>query len=283
MAKVRKQFVKKKRRAVVKKTRELRDQMVEIGDEEGGIKLSIYGRSKTGKTRFACTFPKPLMLIGAAGYGTEKGTRSLGRMKGSKFFPLGNSEQISQLAEIVLEDGYKTVVLDTAGGLQERVVDEYLKRDESVKRDWRTVPKGDWVPINGRTIQRIRCLLDLADQDKINTVIIAHERSFNAESESDLIFPTIGSALTPGVAGWLNAACDFVCQTHIREQTVSQTVTIGRKETTTSRKTGRMEYCLRTGPHPVYITGFRVPMGVKLPDDVVDPSYEKVLNVIEGG
>ena len=257
--------------------------MVEIGDEEEGVKLNVYGRGKTGKTRFACTFPQRLMLIGAAGLGTEKGTKSLGRMKGSKFFPLGHSEEIEELAVIAVEDEYASIILDTAGGLQERVVDEYLSREASVKKDWRTVPKGDWVPINAKTIQRLRCLLDLADQHGKHVVIIAHERNFGDEaSDNEFLLPSVGSALTPGVAGWLDGACDYICGTFIREATEMRQVKLAGKKKAVARKTGGMEYCLRVGPHPVFKTGFRLPPGVELPDVIVDPTYAKVASLIQG-
>ncbi len=37
-----------------------------------GVKFLGYGPPKTGKTRLACTFPKPMLLIG-----TEDGTKSV--------------------------------------------------------------------------------------------------------------------------------------------------------------------------------------------------------------
>ena len=30
----------------------------------GGLKVLVFGQSKTGKTRFSSTFPKPLLIIG---------------------------------------------------------------------------------------------------------------------------------------------------------------------------------------------------------------------------
>ena len=36
------------------------------------VRMSLYGGPKTGKTRFACTFPKPLLIMG-----TEEGTASV--------------------------------------------------------------------------------------------------------------------------------------------------------------------------------------------------------------
>lgn len=240
-----------------------------------GIKLLIYGHGKTGKTRLACTFPKPLLLIGAAGFGTEKGTRSVSTVKGIDFIGLEVSEEIEELVKL---RNYESFVLDTAGGLQERVVNEFTEHDPQVRKDWRHVSRGDWGPINSRTMERLRCLLDAADNQGKSTIIVAHERAFNVEVENnDLLFPHVGAALTPGVSGWLDGAVDYIGQCYIREETKQQSIS---KTLKVAVGTGRMQYCLRVGPHPVYRTGFRVPVGVKIPDTIANPSYHKINELI---
>jgi len=254
--------------------------IIPVSQVSDGIKMLLYGQSKAGKTRLACTFPKPLLLIGVAGYGTEKGTRSVSTIKGVSFIALENSEELEVL---VNEDQYNTFVLDTAGGLQERVVNEFTGHDPTVRRDWRHVSKGDWGPINSRTMQRLRCVLDAAELRGKSVVIIAHERTFDADNEgSELITPHVGAALTPGVCGWLDGVVDYIGQCFIREQVVTKKLSVGGRKINRDAKTGRMEYCLRVGPHPVYKTGFRVPIGTQLPDVLVDPDFDKLYRLIQG-
>jgi len=222
-------------------------------------------------------------LIGAAGYGTERGTKSLGKLPGANFFALNDTELILELAKMAVEDSYKTVVLDTAGGMQERVINEFYNLDESAgAKDWRKVSRGDWGPINSRTVERIRSLLDLNEHHGINVVIIAHERTFNDDSEGDLIRPTVGSALTPGVAGFLNGACDCICQTFVQKRIVQKKIQVANKTTTISSDTGNIDFCLRTRQHPVYTAGFRVPPRIQLPEYITDPSYDKVIALMKG-
>lgn len=283
MVKVVKQRVKKKtaKKVVARRSGGVLDRIIPISQVDEGIKFLIYGIGKTGKTRIACGFPKPLLLIGVAGYGTEKGTRSVKTVRGAKFVPLEESEEVEELVE---QDEFKTYVLDTAGGLQERVVNEYTKQDPLVRRDWRQVNKGDWGPINSKTMERLRCLLDAADLRGKNVVIIAHERAFNAEGESgDLLFPHVGASLTPGVASWLDGAVDYIGQCFIREGVETKDVSMAGKTVKVDVKTGDMEYCLRVGPHPVYKTGFRVPVGTVLPDVIVDPNFSKINKLINQG
>ena len=267
------------RKRTTKKSRSVVDRIKPVSQVDGGCKFLVYGQGKTGKTRFACSFPKPLLLIGVAGYGTEKGTRSVSTIKGVEFVPLEESEEIEDLVEL---DKYASYVLDTAGGLQERIVNEYTKHKPSVNKDWRHVGKGDWSPINSRTMERLRSLLDLADFQGKHVVIIAHERAFSVEAESnDLLFPHVGAALTPAVSGWLDGAVDYIGQCFVREGTTTKKTKIGGKHIDRQVKTDKMEYCLRTGANPVYRTGFRVPIGRKLPDAIINPTYREILKLIK--
>ena len=241
----------------------------------GGVKLLVYGRGKTGKTRMACTFPKKVLVIG-----TEDGTRSVSNVKGVDFVQLESSNELDELVELLKGGEYASACLDTAGGLQDLVLKEYLGLTEIVlQKSWGLVKQKDWGPINAQTKKRLHTFLGLAQSHGLNIVITAHERQFDSDSESDLIFPTIGAALTPGVTGWLNGAVECICQTFIREEMKAKQLT---KNTTTSKPTGKSEYCLRVGPHPIFMTGSRVPVGVELPDAIVDPSYEKIRKYIEG-
>ena len=124
----------------------------------------------------------------------------------------------------------------------------------------------------------LRALLDL----DANVVIVAQEREFGTDNDTNLIMPTVGAALTPSVTGWLNPACDYIFQTFIRGRMIQKQVKIGKKTTMKSVRGQGVEFCLRTGPDEVYTTKFRVPKGHELPEVVVDPDYNKIMAIIEG-
>ena len=280
MPKVVKQSVKKKSAKHTTKATGILSRIVAVEDMPStGIKMCLYGRGKTGKTSAACTFPKPLLVIG-----TENGTKSVKKVKGVKFFPLLESSEIDELAEAIPSE-YASVVLDTAGGLQDMIMKEILGLDDiPVEKSWGMAVREQWQSCGVQTKERLRRLLDLADKHGTHVVIIAHERNFNDEGGSDLLFPTVGAALTPSTAGWLNGACDYLCQTFLREQTVKKDVKVaGKKGATMLRKTGKVEYCLRVGPHPVYMTGFRRSHSEDetMPDVLVNPDYDKICELID--
>jgi hypothetical protein len=247
---------------------------------DDGMKVTLYGRGKTGKTSLACSFPKPLLILG-----TEDGTKSVRTIKQVDFLRVTHSSQVDEV--VAYQSEYRTIVLDTAGGLQDMIMKEILGLDDSpVEKSWGMAGREQWQSCGVQTKERLRVLLNLADTAGINVIIVAHERNFNDEGGSDLISPTVGAALTPSTAGWLNGASDYLCQTFIREQTVKKSVKLGSKgETSMVSRTGRAEYCLRVGPHPIYMTGFRRVHveGEVMPDVIVDPTYDKIRKVIEQG
>lgn len=254
----------------------------------GGLKVSVYGRGKTGKTRLACTFPKPLLLIG-----TEDGTKSVLGVEGVDFVKITSGSELTELTDY-LRDGsggkYKSAVLDHGGGLQDITLKEVLKLDDiPLQSSWGMAQRGDWQTVAQQWKERVRPLLDLADTRDMNIVIIAHERNFKEDDDnkaSDVMFPSIGPALTPSITAWLNGACDYICNTFIREQEVEEKrqSKIGNqvKETVIRKKTNVKEYCLRVGPHPIVMTGFRLKPGIVLPDMIVDANYAKILALIQG-
>ena len=269
-------------------------------DVETGIKILEYGRGKTGKTRFASSFPKPMLIVG-----TEDGTKSIcsgsrakgtlksgapiralllgGKETGIDFVRILRSDDTDEIVALVPKNGYKTVVNDTAGGVQDTILKEILNLDNApVQKSWGLTDMQTWGVVGMQFKERMRQLLDLADRHGTNVVVIAHERNFNESGSSDVMVASVGAALTPSAAAWLNAACDYICQTYIREQSVTEKKQQGSATINVTRKTGRKEYCLRVGPHEIFMTGFRLPPGVELPDSIVNPTYEKIAALIRG-
>ncbi len=242
--------------------------------DSGGLKLSLYGRSKTGKTRLISTFPKPVLIIGA-----EDGTRSIRNVPKVDFVLIERSDEIGPLLDRAAGLGYATVAVDTASALQDLILCEILGLTElPAQRSWGMASREQYGQCGLQMKTILRKVLELP----LNVVITAHERNFNDEGGSDLIMPSVGSALSPSVAGWLNGASEYICQTFIRERSERKVTKVGTKEVATSMKTGEAEYCLRVGPHAVFMTGFRLPVGQTLPDVIVDPHYDKIAKIAYG-
>ena len=260
--------------------------------DSGGIKVSLYGRGKTGKTRLISTFPKPIIIIGG-----EDGTRSIRTINGIDFIPViidgsknppknGKFIYLNEMEDFIDEirsSKYATAAIDTASSLSDIFLANILGLSEiPAQKSWGMASREDY----GQLGMQMKTVLRKVLQLPTNVVITAHERNFDDDMDSDLIFPSVGSALSPAVAGWLDGAAEYICQTFIREETETTEIVIGKGSTATKEKvinkTGNCEYCLRMGPHPVYKTGFRLPPGFTLPDFTANPTYEKIMQITNG-
>mgnify|MGYP000685769143 CR=1 FL=1 len=278
------------RKPLAKKTsaRTMLDQLTTVKEHDsGGLHMSLYGRGKTGKTRLISTFPKPIAILGA-----EDGTKSIQnvdgvyfvrvvlnkpKQKGVKYILI---DELQQFVEEVRDSDFKTVAVDTASHLQDLYLAQILGLDKiPEQKDWGMATIKEYGELGLKMKTVLWEILGL----KQNVVITAHEKNFNEGNESDSLLPSIGSALGSSTSAWLNGAVDYVCQTFIREETKTvKKKGLKGKVIVKKEKTGRCEYCLRTGPSPIYITGFRLPPESILPDVIVNPTYRKIMDVIEG-
>lgn len=288
MPTVRKQQAKKAKRPAKKKTKRSRKQGAKKGVLERigpvqlkrvGYKVSVYGRSGTGKTTFACTFPKPLLLIGV-----EDGTKSVHNVKGVDFVPIDNSGELTEVVEFLADSNYKTAVLDTASALQSLILKEILELDElPAQLDWGLARREEWGQCALQTKERLRSLIELVEKCGMHIVINSQEREFSMDNEESIILPYVSAALTPSVTGWLDPECDYIVQTFKRPKTRVKEVKVGKKRVKKEIKTGEIEYCLRTGPHEVYTTKFRLPRGIELPQAIADPAFKSMEQLIKQG
>lgn len=243
----------------------------------GGIKMSIYGRSKTGKTRLGASFPKPVLIMGS-----EDGTQSIRATDKVDFVKIQHSSECRVVIENAVSLGYKTFFVDTASTLHDIILAEILGVEKIPPQNyWGMATRDQYA----QAAMKIKTILREAIALPMNVLIAAHERNFNEDTEgSEILTPVVGSSLTPSVCRWLNGAVDYICQTFIRaEMRENRTEVPGEEEVHISYETtGKAEYCLRIGPHPIYTTGFRLPEGYTLPDVIVNPTYEKVAGVING-
>lgn len=262
------------------------DRIAPIGfDRDDGIKLLLYGRSGSGKTTLWATFPKPILAILCSGGSKPGELRSVDTAEHRKSIKQVVLEQSGEVRELtgylngIGSEAYKTVVLDHATGLQDLVLKEILGLDElPAQKTFGMATQQQYGQCTLQTKELLRALLGLSQ----NVVIVAQEREFNNDTESDLISPTVGAGLSPSLAGWLNQAVDYIVQTFLRQKEEIREATIAGKVVRSTVKTKKVEYCLRTGPDIVYQTKFRVPKGKILPEALVDADYESILNLIRG-
>lgn len=273
----------RKQTKITKKMGGIADLIKPMDFEDEGLKINVYGRSATGKTTFWSTFPKPILCLKCSGGGELRSINTKENRKVIRQVDITESGLIREVVEHQKEEKtFGTVVLDHASGLNDLVLKEILDLEElPAQKSWGMATQQQYGQASLQMKELIRAVLGL----KCNVVIVAQERDFNTDSDAaEHLMPYVASALTPSVVGWLNPAVDYIVRTFIREQTKSVTSAMkSGKSVTMTKATGKYEYCMKTGPDPVYTTKFRRPMGVPLPDVIVNPTYDKLMEIIEGG
>lgn len=239
-------------------------------------KVVLYGRSGTGKTTLAGTFPGPLLVIDVR----DEGTDSIADVKNADYIDLESFDHFQEIYWHLKKNDhkYKTVVIDTVSQLQHFVIQEHLKKknkNPDQAGQWGSMAQKDWGIVSGELRKWLTSYRDLG----MHVVFIGQDRVFNVEEGEDIegeIAPEVGPNLMPSVAKSLNADAQVVCNTFIRQEIKRKRIK-GRIQ-----ETKRIQFGLRIGPNPVYVTKVRKPRSIKVPDVILDPTYEKLIAAMKG-
>lgn len=234
------------------------------------ITALFYGRSGSGKTTVAGTFPKPLLILDIG----ERGTDSLSSMEGVDVITVNNWGELEEIYWALKEGTeYKTVVIDAVHTMQNQAIQE--ARELANKKDKDMTSQRDMGQATGLMNQWNYSFRDLRD-DGINVVFLAHDRLRETDTDDgvDSISPEVGPNVMPNVGKTLMGAVNIIGYTYIRE--VAEKKVPGKKADT------RREYCMLLGANSVYNTKVRSPKENVTPEFIVDPSYDKLVAVIKG-
>ena len=263
------------------------DRIAPIGFDSEGIKMLLYGESGTGKTTFWATAPGPILAVVCSGGNQPGELRSVDTPEYRKKISqvtIASSDELRELIPYVRDSGkFATVVLDHASGLQDLILKELLGLEEiPVQKSFGLASMQIYAQCAQMCKEYLRGLLST----DLNVVIVAHQRTFGGKDDGmdpDLIKPTVGAGMVPSLTSWINGACDYIVQTFKKEKWSTKRTEVNKKIVETRVREKGIEYALRTGPHEVYYTKFRVPRGTKLPEYIVDPDFDKVSKLIHGG
>lgn len=254
----------------------------DVGDIDNARTWVIYGRSGTGKTTFFSTFPGTKLLLDC----NDKGTDSVRDVKGLKVKKIRSREDLEDIYWALKEGEiqFDAICIDTVSALQQVVMEELMadKKRKSKKPlgSWGSMTKQDWGDVASYMKTWLINYRDLAEELDMEVMFIAQDRSRSAEDDEDgdeVVAPEVGPAIMPSIATTLNAAVSIIGNTTIRRRIERYT---DAKQKKRSREV--LEYALRVGPSPVYVTKLRKPKSVKAPEFIIDPTYDEVLDLIEG-
>jgi phage nucleotide-binding protein len=225
------------------------------------LAMLVYGRSGTGKTTFASSFPKPALLIDVR----EKGTDSIANVDGVDVIQLESWQDLEDIYWYISnEKKYKTVIIDQISSLQDMAMEKAMEDESKDAMSMRL-----WGTVSGLMKTWLMNYRDLIDQG-INVCFIAHDRlSKEGDGDEDQIEPLMGPRLMPSVAGLICGAVKVIGSTYIRENFLEDQVR-------------QVEYRMRLGPHAYYVTKLRNPLGSETPESILNPTFEKIVHLMSG-
>ena len=222
-----------------------------------------YGKTKTGKTTLAATYPKPLLLIDVR----EKGTASIQEIPDIRVFPLERWEELEALYQYLAhsDHGYKTVVIDTITQLQDMAMEKVLAARGATIISSKT--QKDW----GDAATLLKVWLQAYKDLPMNVVFLAQYKESQNEDvvTSRQVCPSVGPLLMPSVARFVESIVSIIGWVHIDE------VPVFHEDT---KKTyGEIKHCLVVKPDGIYSAGIRLPnKDMECPDRILDPDFDKI-------
>lgn len=226
-----------------------------------------YGRSGTGKTTYASSWPKPMLLLDVK----DEGTDSIKDVEGIEVFSIETWEDFEK-AYWLLKSGehkFKSVAIDTVTQLQDKAVNQVLA-DENKS----FVSQQMWGQISGMLKSWLMDYRDLAD-DGINVHFIFQDRVHDTDTDDEeegQIDPVVGPQVIPSIAGMITAAVKVIGNTYISESVERTRDGIAREQ----------EYRMRIGPHPYYTTKVRKPKDSPCPSHLANPTYKDIIAIMKG-
>ena len=222
------------------------------------LKMGVFGEPGVGKTTFACTFPNPLLIDIDAGALSVFG-KHVDRLK------VTDTEQITEIYDAMLDDPkrWKTAILDTVSELQMMHLSELSQasydRDTKGVRDPYLVDIDDY----GRNTQWLRRMVRAYRNLEMHIVMVTHEVELQDQDKVIRKRP----ALTPKFAGNFLGYFDIIGYIYINYDTNQREMII--KPT----KHLRAKYRIVGADEG----------NVIIPDVIVEPTFERIMDVVYPG
>jgi hypothetical protein len=210
------------------------------------------------------------LLIDIKDKGTDSGKREGLEPGDITVFELENFDEIYEIYDYLMENPtrFKSVVIDHMTALQDSCYDKIM--DEEGKNK---MSQNMYGTASGYLKEVINLYKGLTDEG-ITPIFNCQDRLESGDGEGeDQLLPEVGPGLMPSVARTLCAASRVIGHTYQFENV----------EKLDGAKVRRnIEFRLRLGPNPYYITKVTRPFGTPCPQFLVDATYKDIMKIVRG-
>ena len=239
------------------------DDVMDISELGQRKLVVIYGKSNSGKTVTAATFPKPLLYLRVG----DDGSNSIAKVEGIKAKPILSTGDLNGvLKELIKLKGknFQTVVIDTFSLYTNMWTDE-----NAVKKN-KKMTQQMWGDLKTDTEEVIRLAHQLSQYCWV--ILTCHEVSDSFEGLEDEIAPDIRASVSKGARTYLEGMANYGIHTTKLKKTV---IKDGVEQTI-------VRYGAHIGPNEYYWTKLQIDKGIKVPSLIINPSHAKIMKIIEG-
>lgn len=222
----------------------------------------LYGKSNSGKTYVSSTFPKPLLYLQIG----DDGSNTIANVSGIKAIPIESIKDFKSIAEELLEDQkYKTVVVDTFSLLTNEWTEEKV-----IKKNKKMTQQA-WGELKTETEELIKAMHRVAKNHIV--VLTCHEAMDSIDGMEDEIAPDVRPSVSKGARTYLEGMANY----GIHTTKITKEVTKGN----TTKEVVR--YAADIGPNPYYWTKLQIDPSIKVPNRIINPTYDKFMEIIKAG
>lgn len=235
---------------------------VDISEVSSGKLVVLYGKSASGKTKVGSTFPKPMLYVKIG----DDGVNTIKRVSGISIVEPRTTAELKQVFEELEKDKtYKSVFVDTFSLL----VNEW--KNENVIQKGKKMTQQLWGDLLTETEELIRLAHKLSKKKWV--ILSGHEVIDSIEGMEDELLPDVRISISKGARTYIEGMANFGIHTVKIQKEVIDKATGETKEV--------VKYAADIGPNPYYWTKFQVDPKIKLPNRMINPSYEKIMKLIE--
>jgi len=260
----------KKKKVKSKPPEGIESKFVDLLDMDNPTIITLYGKPGTGKTTIASSLPKPMLLIDVKDKGGDSAKSKTLKRGEITVLQIEKFDDIYKAYDYIKANPsrFKSIIIDHMTSLQDQAL-EQVKSDEGKEQ----VSQRMYGIAAGYLKEVIVLYKDLTDEGIVPCFLV-QDRTESGEGEGeDQLMPEVGPGIMPSLSRTLCASSRVIGHTYLQE----------RVEKTGDMKVHRsIEYRLRLGPNPFYITKVTRPQQTPCPAYVVNATYQDIVSIIKG-